>query len=241
MTVTAKKLVAVVLGLVFGIGGPLILQRPHRQTSERVIVQERNEAASMRIEPLVMVPPFWIALSPEARKSLATGGTMPMSEDDAMKGIAVASPLEKGLGLREGRGRVGRVRPRDLSSHIRPASTQRVGETPASEFVYEQTPVGAEGVMQPSRLEDTIQRHRSEIRACNEPTAARGGRRSQGKLALRWTVTPDGRAESVEIRENTVEDPRLTRCVLNSLGRWQFDAPEGGPARVSSTFVFSNS
>jgi hypothetical protein len=240
MTVTAKKLVMIALGLGFGVGGPLLWhQRSQRAAIPQVIVQEREEPAAIRIEPLVMVPPFWIALDPEDRKRLATGA--PMSADEAMKGIAVAAPAEKGLGLREGRGRVGRMRPRDASGHIRPASPHKVEETPAAEVVREQQPARAQGVLDPGSLEDTIQRHRSEIRACGEPTPTRGGRRAHGKLALRWIVRPDGRADNVEIRENTVDDPRLTRCVVNSLERWQFDAPEGGPARVSSTFVFSNS
>jgi TonB family protein len=231
MSVTVKKLLAVALGLVFGVGGPLLLrERPTRGPSiQRVIA----EAPAYQIQPLVLLPPVWIVAGSEAERLL-------MTEADATAGVAVASADADGLGLREGRGRLGRLRPADVRGRIRPAATDRIDEPPVPQIARSTAPVpAAEGVLEASKLERTIKLHRAEIQACaSDPDGARYGGKPKGKVALRWIVRPDGAARNVEIAESSVGDPRVSRCVAEAVGRWRFARPEGGAAAVTSTFVF---
>ena len=243
MSVTAKKLLAVALGLGTGVGGLVFwqLRSPDRSEQHQPRAVAPATVPSPQIEPVITLPPFSIAVSPEGTKVAATKLEMSlMSEDEAMKGIAVSPQAARGLGLREGRGRFGRMRPPDVGGQIHSATSDRVGEDPAPEILHTEPPAQAEGVLDPENLQQTIKRHRTEVRMCaRQPTGgSRFGRLARGKIALRWTVLPDGTPGNIEVAQSTIDDPRVARCVVDNLRHWRFDPPERGTAPAASTFVF---
>jgi hypothetical protein len=240
MNVTAKKLAAVALGLMVGVGAVLLWQTrsTDRAPARPVAVAP---AVSPQIEPVITLPPFSVAVGAEGTRVNATKLRMSdaMSEDDAMAGISSPSEAAKGLGLREGRGRFGRLRPADVRGQIHSATTGRVSEPPAPLLMPHEEPVPEPGVLEPNDVERTIKQHRGEVRACARlPNGTRAGRLARGKIAVRWTVGSDGAAQDVEVAESTIDDVRVSQCVMETVSRWRFAPPEGGPALAASTFVF---
>jgi hypothetical protein len=248
MTVTAKKLLLALGGAVFGFGGTWLAFRPHPHP--RPVPVAASPAARYDIKPLVLLPPVNVSAAsapsktavppkPEASPAPARSAKLgKRSADDPMRGAVVTAPASERLALREGRGRIGRLRPASASARIRPAASENVDEPTVD--VAREAPSAVEtprGSLAPGALEQAISAHRVEIRGCARKRD--DGSEPRGKLALRWTVLPDGRVQDVRVGEGgNIDDAELSQCVVNRVARWRFSPPEGGPAPVSSTFVF---
>jgi hypothetical protein len=50
----------------------------------------------------------------------------------------------------------------------------------------------------------------------------------EGKVAIEWTVGPDGRVIAATVDENTVNESSVAKCVLAQVKTWRFPNPEGG-------------
>ena len=87
-------------------------------------------------------------------------------------------------------------------------------------------------------ISQRIRARAGEFRRCYEaqligkPTLA-------GKLSLRWTIGEDGKVAKAEATADTMGDPAVTSCVLESLRTMEFDVPVKGICVIDWPFVFS--
>lgn len=62
-----------------------------------------------------------------------------------------------------------------------------------------------------------------------------------GRVLLRFTIGPDGRAGSIAVDEDELGDATVTDCLCAELTSWQFPRPRDGvPITVAYPFVFSS-
>lgn len=76
-----------------------------------------------------------------------------------------------------------------------------------------------------------VHHNANQIRYCY----ARSLQRSDGlvgKVAIRWTIGPDGRVSATKITDNTVADPKLAECMRRKIARWRFPVPKDGKVAV---------
>ncbi|MCB9733412.1 MAG: AgmX/PglI C-terminal domain-containing protein [Deltaproteobacteria bacterium] len=83
-----------------------------------------------------------------------------------------------------------------------------------------------------------MNRMRGGFRACYEQRLqVKDG--LQGKLTVQWTIGLDGAVMSASAVEDSLGDRATTDCVMRSLRRIRFAAPDGGVCVVRWPFVFS--
>ena len=92
----------------------------------------------------------------------------------------------------------------------------------------------------PNTLASELKDRRRDIDRCAGKQMVVGGAMAPptGKIAVRWVVRADGSSSQVQVQENTVDDKKLSKCVLNTVHHWRFSPPTEGDAHVQSTFVF---
>jgi hypothetical protein len=62
-----------------------------------------------------------------------------------------------------------------------------------------------------------------------------------GRVLLRFTIGPDGRAASITVDEDELGDASVVDCLRGELASWQFPRPRDGvPITVAYPFVFSS-
>jgi hypothetical protein len=62
-----------------------------------------------------------------------------------------------------------------------------------------------------------------------------------GRVVLRFTIGPDGRAGSITVDEDELDEAVVTDCLRAQLSSWQFPRPRDGvPITVAYPFVFSS-
>ncbi|NMC72006.1 MAG: TonB family protein, partial [Myxococcales bacterium] len=81
-----------------------------------------------------------------------------------------------------------------------------------------------------------VQRSRAKLRVCYE-AALRGAPETSGRVAVRFTVGPDGRVASARVTGNSTGDEALGRCVLSVVGGMAFPA-SGSTIEVVYPFLF---
>lgn len=85
---------------------------------------------------------------------------------------------------------------------------------------------------------EVIHRHLSEVRYCYESAMVRKGD-IEGKLVVNFTIGGGGAVKSTEVKQSTLEDPRLDDCIIRRLVTWKFPNPKGGiDVAVSYPFIF---
>lgn len=72
-----------------------------------------------------------------------------------------------------------------------------------------------------------IKANQSQIRFCYE-VVLQEKRSLAGKVAVAWTIAPDGSVQSATVTEDTMGDPRVAECVVARVLRWTFPEPFGG-------------
>lgn len=83
------------------------------------------------------------------------------------------------------------------------------------------------------------ERQRAIDRCAGKGVTIRGSATApSGKLALRWIIRTDGSPNNLEIREDTLRDLKLSRCILNAVRMWRFSPPARGEESAQSTFIF---
>lgn len=58
-----------------------------------------------------------------------------------------------------------------------------------------------------------------------------------GKIAVRFTIGPNGMVESQKIGDTTLRNATVEGCILNKVASWKFPTPQGG-TRVMVTYPF---
>jgi hypothetical protein len=79
-----------------------------------------------------------------------------------------------------------------------------------------------------------------QVRACFDAGLARAPGIG-GRVSLRFTIGPDGRAGSITVEEDELGDPLVGQCLCAELSSWQFPRPRDGvPITIAYPFVFSS-
>lgn len=79
-----------------------------------------------------------------------------------------------------------------------------------------------------------------QVRACFDDGLARAPGIG-GRVLLRFTIGPDGRAASIIVDEDELGDAIVTDCLRAELSSWQFPRPRAGvPITIAYPFVFSS-
>ncbi|MBL8912030.1 MAG: AgmX/PglI C-terminal domain-containing protein [Archangium sp.] len=108
--------------------------------------------------------------------------------------------------------------------------------SPAVEVVLEnaRASLRSGGGLFKSVIMKEITRNNRRVRVCYEFVLQRVPH-AGGKLAVAWTIGPEGNVVQSEITEDTTEQPEIGRCVIGVVNAMQFPKPEGGGV-VNVTF-----
>ena len=87
-------------------------------------------------------------------------------------------------------------------------------------------------------LDEVIKRDLNAIRYCYQRAVNRG-LRANGKIEVRFTITPDGSTRDVVVREDTIGHPEVGACVADRFARMRFSARPNGIIIVRYPFTFS--
>ena len=86
------------------------------------------------------------------------------------------------------------------------------------------------GNRDPDEISVVINRHNTSIQSCYD----RGLKRDpdlKGKLVVRFIITAEGRVKNVNLISSTLNNPRVERCIIGKIRRWddfgQIDAVLG--------------
>jgi hypothetical protein len=73
-----------------------------------------------------------------------------------------------------------------------------------------------------------IRDHEAQIRYCYEQELQRNPK-LEGKVAIRWTINPDGRVSNLQLDgATTLDDKRVQDCMMSRIATWEFPKPKGG-------------
>ncbi|MEM9073012.1 MAG: AgmX/PglI C-terminal domain-containing protein [Myxococcota bacterium] len=90
-------------------------------------------------------------------------------------------------------------------------------------------------------VQRVIRRHHRVVRACYEEALQRTPT-LEGRVNLSFTISPTGQVRAAEIREDTLRDPAVARCLADAALTWRFPAPMGGGSVVVNyPFLFQTS
>jgi TonB family protein len=81
-----------------------------------------------------------------------------------------------------------------------------------------------------------IHSHLSEIRYCYESSIVRNTG-IEGKLITDFTIRSNGKVRVAKVKDSTLADPNLDKCILAHLMTWVFPKPKGG-VEVGVTYPF---
>jgi len=102
------------------------------------------------------------------------------------------------------------------------------------------TKVGApeiEGTLDRGAINKIVKQNSPAIQRCYL-NALKTNPQLKGRIEVTWMINADGRAESVQITEDTVKDGGVTSCIKSVVSRWRFPKPED-PGIVAFPFIFT--
>jgi pSer/pThr/pTyr-binding forkhead associated (FHA) protein len=86
-------------------------------------------------------------------------------------------------------------------------------------------------------INEVVQRHRSEIRACYDAALQRNpGLR--GKIVVAFNIAPNGIVQTASVKENTLGDSGLGTCIIARVKSWVFPKPEAPVVTEVSAYPF---
>ncbi len=86
-------------------------------------------------------------------------------------------------------------------------------------------------------INEVVQRHRSEIRACYDAALQRNpGLR--GKVVVAFNIAPNGIVQSANVKESTIGDSALGSCIIARVKSWIFPKPEAPVVTEVSAYPF---
>lgn len=86
-------------------------------------------------------------------------------------------------------------------------------------------------------INEVVQRHRSEIRACYDAALQRNpGLR--GKVVVAFNIAPNGIVQSAVVKESTLGDSALGNCITSRVKSWVFPKPEAPVITEVSAYPF---
>lgn len=92
-----------------------------------------------------------------------------------------------------------------------------------------------------SNIEFVVSERSAQVRACYQRILQAMPTPPSGRVTVSLTLTDEGRAEAIEILENTLDSPPLAACLSQRLSEWSFPRPvlpPGTPRTYRFPFVF---
>ncbi len=91
--------------------------------------------------------------------------------------------------------------------------------------------------MAPELIRRVIEDNKNQVRFCYE-RELQAHQDLAGRVALRWTIGPDGRVTAARVTESTLGNARVERCIVERVKTWRFpEPPGGGTVDVNYPFV----
>ena len=75
------------------------------------------------------------------------------------------------------------------------------------------------GKRDPDEISAVVNRHNAAIQSCYQRELRRNPN-LKGKLVVRFTIAPSGRVKDVQLISSTLNSPRVERCVISRIRRW---------------------
>ena len=83
-------------------------------------------------------------------------------------------------------------------------------------------------------VSEVVNSHNAAIQYCYQRELKRNPD-LKGKLVVRFVINPSGKVKDVKIISSTINNPRVERCVVNRIRRWD-DFGAIDPAKGDATF-----
>jgi len=94
------------------------------------------------------------------------------------------------------------------------------------------------GALSKEVIQKVINRNKAQIRYCYEVELQRN-QKLAGRVMVKWIIAATGAVARVKIRESTMNNSRVDRCIASKIKDWQFPEPAGGGiVEVEYPFVF---
>jgi hypothetical protein len=124
----------------------------------------------------------------------------------------------------------------------RPAMVEPTGVDGSSQPISQEPPAELDGGPPLTREEIrlVVRAKLPNVRACFDAGLARAPEIG-GRVLLRFTIGADGRAGSIAVDEDELDDAIVTDCLRAELASWQFPLPrDGAVITITYPFVFSS-
>jgi len=118
---------------------------------------------------------------------------------------------------------------------LRSSNVKRVGTFEVGEIsnIADESGVKSKS-RDPDQVSEVINRHNSSIQYCYQRELKQNPD-LKGKLVVRFTITPEGKVRDVKVVSSTLNSPRIERCVLLRIKRWD-DFGRIDPSLGDATF-----
>jgi hypothetical protein len=84
-----------------------------------------------------------------------------------------------------------------------------------------------EGGLEKNLIRIVVDRHKSQIRYCYEKELVRTPGLF-GKIQVEWVIAPDGSVRDATVKESTLQNVEVERCIAARIRTWIFPKPRGG-------------
>ena len=96
----------------------------------------------------------------------------------------------------------------------------------------------ANGSLHKVIVQKVAKMHQKEIQACYEKELIKKTGIS-GQLIVNWVITPRGTVEQIKIKESTLNNKNVEKCIVDVLKSWKYPTPkDGGSVSVEFPFIF---
>ena len=134
------------------------------------------------------------------------------------------------------RGKVGGDGPNAITSKV-PQSDPIIPEKEPG-VIPMHTKTKVEGSLDRITIQKTVNRHKGELKGCYERELAKV-KNLHGRITALWYITPEGNVSAALVKDSTMHNPNVEKCIIDSIRFWRFPAPKGGGSvEVEYPFVF---
>jgi TonB family protein len=102
-------------------------------------------------------------------------------------------------------------------------------------------PPRIEGALPMEVIKKVIDENKNQIKYCYE-TELQRDQNLEGRVAMTWVISATGSVATAQVRESTIRNGNVERCIVEKIKTWKFPAPAGGGVvTVNYPFIFKAS
>jgi hypothetical protein len=95
----------------------------------------------------------------------------------------------------------------------------------------------AHGGLSPEQIRRVVMAHQGALRACYDSELARNPS-LKGGVTMTWNIDPGGGVASAGVAGSTINNDRVTGCVLRQVKSWHFPSSESATNVAAYPFKF---